>query len=128
VKIRDGFVSNSSATAFIIVNKEDGNVPLTEFVREVGRKIIEEYMEEYGDPTSRWSDAPEGKKARRKVLNKAFKRMLKDAKGEKPLEPGDNYRAFGDEDGNTIGQVFDYGLREGGHTKRFSWRFEEWLR
>jgi hypothetical protein len=31
---------------------------------------------------------------------------------------------FGDEDGTVIGQVFDYALRHGGHSKNWKWKLD----
>ena len=36
--------------------------------------------------------------------------------------------AFGDEDGDVIGNVFDYMLRDGGKSKNFKWKISEMLR
>jgi hypothetical protein len=35
---------------------------------------------------------------------------------------------FGDEDGDVIGNVFDYMLRDGGKSKNFKWKISEMLR
>jgi hypothetical protein len=36
--------------------------------------------------------------------------------------------SFGDEDGDLLGKVYDYILREGGESKSFKWKFDEYNR
>ncbi|MFA5406998.1 MAG: hypothetical protein WC307_06600 [Candidatus Nanoarchaeia archaeon] len=44
------------------------------------------------------------------------------------LMPGDNTVEYGDEDGDKLGVVYDYGLRDGGSSARFKWEFLEYNR
>jgi hypothetical protein len=117
VKIRDGFVSNSSSTSFIISNKTNRPLSLVEFVKE-NKQLVEQYGKEYN------YGQQETKKGRAEI----FKEMKADAERLPVLSPGDNPVIFGDEDGTTIGRVYDYILRDGGSSERFSWWFVEYLR
>ena len=113
MRIRHGFVSNSSSTAFIITNKTAEGLTLVDFVKE-NPQLIEEYVERYS-----WSSEDEYNQE--KLLASAEKH-------NKGIAPGRNLKVFGDEDGTLIGQVFDYILRDGGESERFSWKFEEYYR
>ena len=113
MRIRHGFVSNSSSTAFIIHNNTDKTLTVTDFVRE-NPQLIEQFLKEYD-----WY--------KRDKYNQ--KNLIASAEENKAyLRPGRNYVVFGDEQGTLIGHVFDYILREGGNSERFSWQFEEYLR
>ena len=46
MRVRHGFVSNSSSTAFIVTNTTDAKLTLVDFVRE-NPQLIEEYIEQY---------------------------------------------------------------------------------
>ena len=117
MKVRDGFVSNSSSTAFIIVNTTDKPLPLSEFVRE-NAFLLEEYGRDYD-----W-----GRQATAEGRTEMLREMLADADICPPLRPGENPVIFGDEDGTTLGGVYDYALRAGGDSGRFKWWFVEYLR
>ena len=114
MRSRSGFVSNSSSTSFIITNISDTPKTLVDFVLE-NRHLVDLFNEEYDD-TVALSD----------VLGGAEDRMRDDAKGFPPGE--DVAMVFGDEQGDTLGRVYDYILREGGTSENFTWRFNEYLR
>jgi hypothetical protein len=117
MKVRGGFISNSSSTSFVIFNKTGEILSLAEFVKE-NAYLVGQYGEEY-----RWGrqETPEGQA---EILEK----MKLDASALPALSPGENPVIFGDEDGSTIGAVYDYMLRDGGDSERFKWWFVEYLR
>lgn len=114
MKVKIGFVTNSSSTAFIIINTSNEVKSLVDFVLE-NPQIIEDFKEEYS-----WHKDP--------VYSQIC--LLKSAKlNDITFQPKEErYTVFGDEDGTLIGQVFDYMLRTGGKSKSFEWRYYESLR
>lgn len=109
MKTRTGFVSNSSSTSFIITNKTNQPINLVEFVIE-NKHLIDEFNKSFNEHHSF-----------KKVTDSARRRHL-------VLPPGENECIFGDEEGDLIGEIYDYILRDGGESKRFAWRFNEFLR
>ena len=109
MKTRTGFVSNSSSTSLIITNKTNQPINLVEFVIE-NKHLIDEFNKSFTEHHSF-----------KKVTDSARRRHL-------VLPPGENECIFGDEEGDLIGEIYDYILRDGGESKRFAWRFNESLR
>jgi hypothetical protein len=109
MKTRTGFVSNSSSTSFIITNKTNQPINLVEFVIE-NKHLIDEFNKSFTEHHSF-----------KKVTDSARQRHL-------VLPPGENECIFGDADGDLIGKIYDYILRDGGESNRFAWRFNEFLR
>jgi hypothetical protein len=114
-KIRQGFVSNSSSTAFIIINKSDKPKTIVNFVEE-NPQIIEEYKEDFN-----WY-ANDPKYTQENLIESAKEENIDfDPKEEKIC-------VFGDEHHNLINCVFDYALRYGGESENFIWKFHEYWR
>jgi len=114
MKTRNGFVSNSSSTSFLITNKTKKSLPLSEFVKE-NPQLIEQFRDRYDWNTNERGYTQEA--------------LIKSAKEEGiTILPGQNVYTFGDEQGTLIGEVFDYILRDGGWSDRFEWSFYEYNR
>lgn len=111
MKIRNGFVSNSSSTAFIITNTSDVTKTLVDFVEE-NPQLVERFCEIYD-----WNDFTQ-------------EQMIKSAKeNDQEFHPDMPVCCiFGDRDGTVVGHVFDYILRDGGKSENFKWQFDHWLR
>lgn len=115
MKVRDGFVSNSSSSSFMITNKSRSVADLVKFVQE-NPHLIEDYKIEYS-----WNEDEEWANQHSLIMSAL--------ENNKIWQPGETKEVvFGDEDGTIIGRVFDYMLREGGESDSFSWRFHESLR
>ena len=115
MKVRKGFVSNSSSTAFIITNHTEKPKTLVDFVAE-NPQLIEEFKSRYDWYMEEPGFTQDG--------------LLKSAHENNAIfNPKEKkYIAFGDEDGTLIGHVFDYILRDGGESVSFAWKFHEWRR
>jgi hypothetical protein len=114
MKLRNGFVSNSSSTSFIITNKTNNDLTLVDFVKE-NPQLIEEFVDDYD-----WYKEDNG-------YNQD--ELIKSAENRDTLiKSGEQLMIFGDEDGDLIGHVFDYVLCDGGDSENFKWKFKEHLR
>lgn len=111
MKTRQGFVSNSSSSSFIITNTSGEDKTLVDFVKE-NPQLVEEFCAMYN-----WH-------------NFTQEDMLLSAEKEDPriFPPGETMSVFGDEQRTIVGQVFDYILRDGGESKNFMWHFHEAMR
>ena len=110
MKARIGFVSNSSSCSFIIKNTTNKTLTLEDFVKENPELVVA-----FNHCYNGYNFNQEQMLANAKTRNQKFK-------------PGKNIVSYGDEDGDTLGHVFDYILRNGGSSESFSWRFYESLR
>ena len=115
MKNRNGFVSNSSSTSFIITNISGKRKTLVDFVKE-NPQLIEEFKKEF----SRYED----------VSEYTQEKLIESARENNIRFYGSNKKecVFGDESGTLIGQVFDYMLRDGGSSESFTWEFNEYYR
>lgn len=110
MKIRKGFVSNSSSSSFIITNKSDTDKSLVDFVIE-NPQLIRQWNVEY-----RYDDSQDD--------------LIDSAEKNNFIFPANSSKeyVFGDEDQTIIGRVFDYILRDGGESENFKWRFYQYYR
>lgn len=108
MKLRNGFISNSSSCSFIISNNSNSDKKLLDFAKET-IYLLHKFNKEYYS-----------------VSEKDF---LKNAKNlDLNIPVGSNIYIFGDEYGGILNTVYDYMLRDGGSSENFSWEFEEFLR
>jgi hypothetical protein len=120
VKIRQGFVSNSSSSSFILTNTTKKPLRIVDFIAE-NPQILQRFLRGYGEGKAEGYaqmsiNSPE-------VIPQTQRQMLKDARKLKQmLKPGQNEVVFGDDQGTLIGQVCDYQLRRGGKSKNFEWK------
>ena len=121
MKFRNGFVTNSSSTAYIITNKTNQEKTLVDFVKE-NPQLIDEFIKDYN-----WYTKEEGYNQERML--ESAESQVKAFPEESVFPPNTSIRCvFGDEDGSLIGHVFDYILRYGGSSESFEWEFLELLR
>jgi len=106
MKIRQGFVSNSSSSSFIINNKSGKEKTLIDFVLE-NKYLIDDFNSSYSDDI----------KLSSVIANAEEREML--------LKKGSHEYVFGDEDGDDLGRVFDYILREDGESENFEWWYHD---
>lgn len=125
MKVRQGFVSNSSSTVYIITNKTDKAKKVIDFVRE-NPQLVEKWNEEYGDldeenvlPFVCGSLLGYGYTYTQLALEQS---AIRDK--DEIFEPHKSTEiSFGDEEQTIIGRIFDYILREGGESESFIWKF-----
>ena len=112
MKIRAGFISNSSSSSFIITNKTDETKTFVDFIEE-NPQIIEEFRAKYD-----WHTEEDGY-----TQEELLKSAAMNTTETLPPNSSDEYW-FGDEEDTMISKVFDYALRDGGDSKSFTWRIK----
>lgn len=110
MKIRHGFVSNSSSTSFTITNKSNKDLTLVDFVKE-NPQLVQD-----------WNSSYQYDETQEDLIKSAEENNI-----DFPADSIDEY-TFGDEDGTLIGRIFDYILRDGGESKNFKWEFYKFYR
>lgn len=113
MKIRTGFVSNSSSTSFTITNTSKEVKTLLDFVKE-NIHLVDEFNEQYN-----WHN----------YTHEQAIESVKQYPDYAHFEPGESKECvFGDEHGTVLGAIYDYILRDGGESKSFKWKFKEFYR
>lgn len=87
MKVRNGFVSNSSSSSFLITNKTKDEKTLVDFVIE-NFKVIEQFIETRG-----WYYDTMGE-----LIDSAYAESMS-------LHPGENYCTFDDDGGSVVGNI-----------------------
>ena len=118
MKVRNGFVSNSSSSSFVVTNKTDENLDYSELVRDL-RYIIDQYNMNYGlYPYTAFTDEQH--------LN-----FIESAKSAKYIFKANSSIdvSFGDHDGNfsdtVVSCALDFTLRDDFESGRFVVKFVE---
>lgn len=120
MKIRKGFVSNSSSYSFTITNISNKKKNMVDFATET-LYLLEEWEDCYD-----WN-----KSESQKELEEKQKLFLKEASDlyYDEWEPGETKEfVFGDEQETLMGRVYDYMLRDKDKSESFRWKLEEMLR
>jgi len=114
MKFKSDYTTNSSSTCFTITNKSNKDKTLVDFVTE-NPQLVKEFVDEYRGGDDKYFTQG---------------RMLIDAEKRSEIFPANSSinSGYGDEDGDVLGHVFDYILRDGGKSESFEWEFKEYWR
>ena len=115
MKVCGDFITNSSSTAYLITNISDEVKTIIDFVKE-NIAVLAEFNEDYDYD---YTEKQLLDDAQALLDDKNLKKYYVWKSGEQRLV------GFGDEDGNVIGHVYDYALRDGGKSKSFVYEFYE---
>jgi hypothetical protein len=118
MKIRIGYVSNSSSCSFIIENKSNKELTIVDFVKE-NPQLITDFLGQYSSYKNDHDFSQEN------LILSAEGRLKESKEGYMFLKKSQKILEFGDGDGDLIGSVFDYILRDGGESENFTWNLRE---
>lgn len=117
MKIREGFVSNSSSSSFIITNKTDKLLTVKDFLDDIGEIVQERWNIQFA--TSEYDMVTQEQLIDSLYYDEDYNYY------NKTILPGENLLTFGDEYGRLYHRVLDYVLRESLDTDRFKCRLDE---
>ena len=109
MKIREGFVSNSSSSSFMITNKTEKDLTLVDFVKE-NPQLIKNYKSYYD-----WNEDNPQFTQKNMLISAELNNLTFDANSEQVY-------SFGDDDSTLVGQVFDY-ILDSNESESFKWSF-----
>jgi hypothetical protein len=128
MKVRLGHVANSSSTSYNIKNISGEVKDIVDFAKET-LSLVDLFMDDYrnSDDLDDYREQYISSAVTR--LNNTKTRKKHHSRLSFELQPGEQIHfLFGDEDGDTIGNVCDYEMRHGGQTESFEWSFHKWVR
>lgn len=114
MKFRNGFVSNSSSSSFVIVNKTNRTMTIVDFVLD-NSELIRKFNKLYRISNCTLND----------VIKSAKKRFHDNPENYTFAPNVEKVCDFGDSDGDVMGTVYDYMLREESETRNWKWN---WLK
>ncbi|MCK9596170.1 hypothetical protein M0R19_03230 [Candidatus Pacearchaeota archaeon] len=120
MKIRQGFVSNSSSTSFIIKNKTNKQKTLMDFIEETSVFLYKIYIQKY--PYHLWKDSQD--ESYREIFS---------AESVKSFIQKRNFRIKGNkeigiifaDDQTSTENFYELMLRDFNETESFSWQMDE---
>ena len=120
MKLRLGFISNSSSSSFLITNKSNKSKTMKDFVKQISF-VYDSFVEAF----------PEYLKDKQKHKCYSKEEMLRTANQCIPMSwgPGKTHEVeFSTEDGsmNLVGFIIGLMLKENGETEDFKWKYLGW--